>query len=261
MVLMMRFFSCPSGATMSYEMAGEGSPLVLVHGSFSDHVTNWALVRPALEEHFTVYAIARRGRGKTTSGPALADEAQDLAAFLASLPEPAYLLGHSYGAQIALSAAAASPGHVRRLMLYEPPWPDTAPPDLLDRLKRRAAGSDWNGLAADFFCEVLGLTADDIDVLRAEGAWQSIVADAEASLNDISALCGCQFDPATFRDLQVPVLLQVGTESPRHAFATDALVDTLPHVQVQELEGQAHEAMNTAPDLYAEATTRLLLGN
>ena len=70
----MQFFSCPSGATLSYEKTGKGSPLVLVHGSFSDHETNWALVRPALEEHFTVYAIARRGRGKTTSGPTLPND-------------------------------------------------------------------------------------------------------------------------------------------------------------------------------------------
>jgi pimeloyl-ACP methyl ester carboxylesterase len=258
---MMQFFSCPSGATLSYERAGKGPLLVLVHGSFSDHETNWALVRPALEKHFTVYAIARRGRGKTTSGPTLPDEAEDLAAFLASLAEPAYLLGHSYGAHVALRAAADSPRHVRKLVLYEPPWPDTAAPELLVRLKVKAADSDWNGLAEDFFSEVLGLTADDIDGLRAAGAWPSIVSDAEASLNDISALCNYQFDPATFRDLQVPVLLQVGTESPRDAFATDALASNLPHVEIQELEGQAHEAMNTDPRLYAQTTTRLLLAN
>lgn len=257
----MQFFPCPSGATLSYEKAGDGSPLVLVHGSFSNHETNWALVRPALEERFTVYAIARRGRGKTTSGPTLPDEAEDLAAFLASLAQPIYLLGHSYGAQVALKAAAASREHVRKLVLYEPPWPDTATPNLIGRLKLRAAGSDWNGLAEDFFSEVLGLTAEDIDELRAAGAWPSIVSDAEASLNDITALNSYRFDPATFRDLQVPVLLQVGTDSPRDAFATDALVSSLPHVKIQELEGQAHEAMNTAPDLYAETTTRQLLGN
>ncbi len=39
MVLMMQFFSCPSDLTLAYEMAGEGSPLVLVHGSVSDHMT------------------------------------------------------------------------------------------------------------------------------------------------------------------------------------------------------------------------------
>ncbi len=256
----MEIFYCPSGANLSYERSGEGPPLVLVHGSFSDHKTNWTLVHPFLSEHFTVYAVARRGRGQTTSGPALADEARDITAFLESLSEPACLLGHSYGAQVALRAAADCAGQVRKLVLYEPPWPDTADAQVLVRLEARAADRDWDGLAEDFFTEVLGLTANDIEELRASGAWAPIVADAEASLQDILALRRYPFDPAGFQALQVPVLLQVGTESPREAFATDSLACHLPDVTIEELDGQAHEAMNTAPRFYAETTTRLLLG-
>lgn len=55
----------------------------------------------------------------------LPDDAEDLAAFLGSVAEPGYLLGHSYGAHVALRAALPSPPHIRKLMLYEPPWPDT----------------------------------------------------------------------------------------------------------------------------------------
>lgn len=256
----MQLFPCPSGAILSYEISGNGPPLVLVHGSFSDHETNWALVRPILGERFTLYAVARRGRGRTTSGLTLLDEAKDLAAFLASLEEPVHLLGHSYGAQVALRAAAEGPEHVRKLVLYEAPLPGAASSELLGRLNRRAAASNWNGLAEDFFSEVLGLAAGDIEQLRAEGVWTSIVSDAEASFLDISALSGYRFEPSTFQDLQVPVLLQVGTESPREFFATDLLAGNLPDTEVQELEGQAHEAMNTAPHLYAENTMKWLLG-
>ena len=53
----------PSGVRIGYEVYGNGPPLVLVHGAFSDHRTNWAYVRPLLEPHFTVFAVARRGRG------------------------------------------------------------------------------------------------------------------------------------------------------------------------------------------------------
>lgn len=256
----MKLFACPSGGRLSYETSGAGTPLVLVHGSFSDHETNWALVLPALRARFTVHAIARRGRGETAAGPALADEAGDIAAFLASLAEPAFVLGHSYGAQVALRAAADVPRHVRKLVLYEPPWPDTAAPEVVGRLTRRAGEADWDGLAEDFFSDVLGMTPEGIDGLREAGAWEPIVADAEASLQDISALCNYAFDAAAFRGLQVPVLLQVGSESPREAFATDALAANLPDVEIQQIEGQGHEAMNTAPDLYAEVTTRWLLG-
>ncbi len=42
------------GTTVSYERYGDGPPLVLVHGSFSDHATNWEHVKPLLETRFTV---------------------------------------------------------------------------------------------------------------------------------------------------------------------------------------------------------------
>ncbi len=53
------------GVSISYEKYGVGPSLVLVHGAFSDHRTNWEFVKPLLEKRFTVYAIARRGRGQT----------------------------------------------------------------------------------------------------------------------------------------------------------------------------------------------------
>jgi pimeloyl-ACP methyl ester carboxylesterase len=66
------------GVTISYDKQGHGPPLVLVHGSFSDHRTNWEFVLPSLTAHFTVYAIARRGRGETdsTEGHRLEDESR-----------------------------------------------------------------------------------------------------------------------------------------------------------------------------------------
>ena len=61
---------------MSYDKRGSGPPLVLVHGGFSDHETNWAFVMPLLMRQFTVYAVARRGRGETdaTEGHGVEDE-------------------------------------------------------------------------------------------------------------------------------------------------------------------------------------------
>ena len=95
----MRTITGSTGVTVSFSVAGSGPPLVLVHGGFSDHETNWSFVAPLLRERFTVYAIARRGRGATdaTSGHTLEDEAQDVADVVRSIADPVYLLGHSYG--------------------------------------------------------------------------------------------------------------------------------------------------------------------
>src|SRR5436190_23701161 len=103
------------GVTISYDKHGSGPPLVLVHGAFSDHKTNWEFVLP-FSRRFTVYAIARRGRGETDAPKqrSLEDEALDVAALIRSIGEPVVLLGHSYGAHVALGAASLVPSRVRK---------------------------------------------------------------------------------------------------------------------------------------------------
>ena len=68
-----------------------------------------------------------------------------------------------------------------------------------------------------------------------------------------------RFDPRRFAALDMPVQLQIGSESPRDLYTTDALAAVLPRVEIETLAGQAHEGMTTAPELYARATMRFLL--
>ena len=80
----------PNGITVSYEQGGSGPLLVLAHGAFSDHHTNWEFVNPALRQNFTTCAIARRGRGETdaTHGHSVEDEVDDLVALVEAVKEP-----------------------------------------------------------------------------------------------------------------------------------------------------------------------------
>jgi len=250
-----------AGVTVSYDRYGSGPPLVLVHGAFSDHRTNWEFVKPLLETRFTVYAIARRGRGETdtTEGHRLEDEGRDVVAVIQSVGEPVFLLGHSYGAHTALAAATMAPARVSKLVLYEPAWPHAVAKDALARLEGLARAGDWDGLALTFFRDTLSVPAGELDALRATALWPPIVADARASLGDLRALVRYDFRAERFRDLRLPVLLQIGTESPRDLYVTDALAAVLPDVRIEELPGQAHEGMTTAPEMYARAVTRFLL--
>lgn len=185
------------GTPVSYDEYGSGPPLVLVHGAFSDHDTNWELVRERFAERFRVRAIARRGRGATpaTVGHALEDEARDVAALLASLGEPAFLLGHSYGAQTALAAAALVPECVRGLVLYEPPRPSLVDDALLAPFERLARAGDWETFALRFFGGVLHVPAAELADLARSDAWPPIVADAPATLHDLRALARHDFRP------------------------------------------------------------------
>jgi pimeloyl-ACP methyl ester carboxylesterase len=258
----MERITSPSGAAVSYDTYGSGAPLVLVHGGFSDHKTNWQFVKPLFEKHFTAYAIARRGRGETdaTQDHSLEDEGRDVVALIQSIKERVFLLGHSYGAQTALAAAAQVPERVRKLVLYEAPWPHILGKEGLARLEALAQAGHWDDFAVTFFRDTLFVPVNELDELRATELWTPIVADAEASLGDLRALSRYDFKPERFRDLQVPVMLQVGTESPRDLYVTDALAGVLPDVRIEELPGQAHEGMTTAPKMYAEAVCRFLLG-
>jgi pimeloyl-ACP methyl ester carboxylesterase len=249
-----------TGTTVSYSVEGSGPPLVLVHGSFSDHETNWTFVAPLFRERFTVHAIARRGRGATdaTDGHSLEDEAQDVADVVRAIGAPVFLLGHSYGAHCALLAAARLPGRVTKLVLYEPIWPHAIAPDALAALDTLVAAGAWDQFAYAFFANSLHVPAVELDAVRASELWAPIVADARASSQDLRAVSGHRFDSRRFADLDVPVMLQIGSESPRDLYVTDALAAVLPDVRIETLAGQAHEGMTTAPELYAHSTMRFL---
>lgn len=256
----MLILNTPSGVTVSYDREGSGPPLVLVHGSFSDHRTNWEQIKATLAQRFEVCAMARRGRGETTptTGHDVADEAEDVAALIESLDKPCDLLGHSYGAQVALAAAANCPERIHRLVLYEPPWPHLLREEQMKRFEASAEAGDWNGFATAFLREVLRMPATEIEVFRESETWSAILDDAEATLEDLHALLRHRFEPERFSNLCLPVLLQIGTESPRTSYVTDALAEVLPDSRIEALSGQGHDAMTTAPNLYVASVLRFL---
>lgn len=251
----------PSGTMISYEAWGSGPPLVLVHGSFSDHRTNWELVSPRLAERFSVVAIARRGRGETdaTEWHGVLDEAEDVAAVLAVLDEPAFLLGHSYGAHVALAAALERSDRIAKLVLYEPPRTNLPAPEALEQLEELAREGNWVQFASTFLRDTLLVPAGELEELKALPLWPPIVADAKASLGDMRALTSYVFDVGTAIRVQVPTMLQFGSESPRELFLTDALASVIPDVRVEALTGQGHEGMTTDPEQFVESVSRFLL--
>jgi pimeloyl-ACP methyl ester carboxylesterase len=251
----------PAGIVFSYDRYGNGPPLVLVHGGFSDHATNWQEVRSLLQERFTVYAVARRGRGETTAtqGHSLLDEGNDVAAVIRAIAEPVFLLGHSYGAQVALAAAAIAPGRIGKLVLYEPPSPRLASAQTVARFEELAGSEDWDTLVETFLLDVIRVPPEEVAQIRASSFWTVWTADARATLGDMRALAAYVFEPARFRTLTMPVLLLVGSESPREIYVTDAIANVLTDARIVTLEGQAHEGMTMAPAQFVTTIARFLL--
>src|SRR5262249_7035037 len=153
-----------------------------VHGTGSSGA-RWTPILPALAEHFTIYAIDRRGRGESGDSPnyAIEREFEDVACVVDSIQEPVYVLGHSYGAICALEAVRLTRG-IRKLTLYEPPTPvEGVPiyaPGIIERLDSILAGGDLEGVATTFMKEVVRMPSHEVAAVQASPAWPDFVAAA-----------------------------------------------------------------------------------
>ena len=110
-----------NGHTISFEEAGSGTPLVLLHG-FPLDSSIWAKQREALAQRFRVITPDLRGFGKSASSASfsLADLADDIHALLVELKAlPAVLGGLSMGGYVALEYAKKYPSDLRGLILID----------------------------------------------------------------------------------------------------------------------------------------------
>jgi 3-oxoadipate enol-lactonase len=116
------------------EQAGDGPPVVLIHG-FSFDRSMWDPQFAALAHGYRVIRYDLRGFGASGRPVAGRGHVADLLALLDALAvERAHLVGLSLGANIALAAAALHAERVRRLVLASPglpgyPWTTPRPPD------------------------------------------------------------------------------------------------------------------------------------
>jgi pimeloyl-ACP methyl ester carboxylesterase len=218
------------------------------------------VVKPLLERRFTLYAVDRRGRGETsaTEGHTIPDEAADLVALIDSIGEPVFLLGHSYGAHVALAATSMLPARVRKLVLYEPPLSNISA-EASARFDELANEQDYDAVVYEFMRDVIHVPVHEVEVLRNSPFWALLVADVPASLREWPGLRAYAFDAADFKTLDLPVLLLTGSESPQQNYATDALATSLPNARIEVLAGQGHGANLTAPQEFVDAVTSFLL--
>lgn len=104
---------------MVVEEAGDGPPVVFVHGLGESGSAAWPTQWP-LAERWRLLFPHRPGYGGTP-GAAREDFETDAPLIAALLDDGAHLVGHSYGAIVALLAAALRPRAVWSLTLIEPP--------------------------------------------------------------------------------------------------------------------------------------------
>jgi pimeloyl-ACP methyl ester carboxylesterase len=126
-----------NGLHMYYEVQGEGSPLVLLHGGVQSIDLSFADLVPALVGRHRVIGVELQGHGRTADIDRVrtpAAMAGDVVALLDHLGiDRAHVLGFSLGASVAVELAVSHPDRVRSLVpISEPVRPDGMHEDLQD---------------------------------------------------------------------------------------------------------------------------------
>jgi pimeloyl-ACP methyl ester carboxylesterase len=236
------------GTEIGLLTAGDGPPLLLVHGGMGC-IESWQPLWEPLTSRWRVTAMDRRGRGSSGDNQPyrLSREFEDVTAVAASLEGRVDVFGHSYGAVCALGAASQG-APVRRLALYEPPGPRAAPAQWRERMLPMIAAGQPGRAMMSFLTEIIGLTAEEVAVLRDAPRGYDVMPIVSATMPRESQALGTVDLSALAARVGVPVLLILGSASPAWARdITGELAAVLPRQTLAMLDGQGHDAINQAP--------------
>lgn len=252
--------------------AGAGPGVICTHANASTS-GQWRELMALLAPRFHVLAPDLYGAGRSppwTSDRALAlgDEAALIEPVLRSAGTPLAMVGHSYGAAVALIAAVRNPGRVRALALYEPTLfalldTETPPPNAADGIRDAVA----QGCAALEAGNPEAAAQRFIDYWMHPGAWAQMPEPRKApiveSVRDIPRWANALFSEATplaaFRELDFPVLYMTGTRSTPAAHGVARLLGSaLPRVEIVAFEGLGHMGPVTDPAQVNAAIARFL---
>jgi pimeloyl-ACP methyl ester carboxylesterase len=253
------------GVRIAIWASGAGRPVLLVHGTTSDHSTFDELV-PHLEDRCRVYRYDRRGRGLSGDGPPeepyrleieFADAAAVVGHIVAAEGVPVDIISHSFGAYVALGAAARQ-SSIRSLVAYSPGFGAEYPPGALDRIEAAIANSDPDTALRLVFRDVIGMPPEDIQVLADSAVWQVRVAAAWSVIRE------CQADEAflgvsrvLLAGIRQPVLVLSGARNvPAKRELATTLAKMIPGSELDSLQDEGHAAHHTAPAALASRCLR-----
>jgi pimeloyl-ACP methyl ester carboxylesterase len=242
------------GLRVGYERAGQGPPLVLLHGYVGDGATTWRGQLEGLSDRFTVVAWDAPGAGGSSDPPesfGLAGYADCLAGFIGRLGlEHPHVVGLSFGGALALELYRRHPGVPATLVLASAyaGWGGSLPADVTaQRLRQALALSELSGE------EFVGTL---LPTMFSEGTAAEAVAAFGASMRS--------FHPAGFRAMarasagnvrevlgriEVPTLLVYGDRDVRAPLAVaEDLHAAIPGSRLVVLPGVGHACSIEAPD-------------
>jgi len=252
--------------------AGAGPGVVCIHSNASSS-SQWRGLMDRLSSSHRVLAPDSFGAGRSPPWPtdrvvALRDEIALLEPVFEAAGDPLSLVGHSYGASVALMAALARPERVRAIAVYEP----TLFSLLEEESPRQEAANGIRFAAADAASAIE--TGDHaaaaerfIDYWMGSGTWRRMPearqAPIAASMVNIAGWAEALFsEPTPLQDfalLDMPILYMTGKQSPASSRGVARLLTgVLPNVSVMEFDELGHMGPVTHPELVNDAVAAFL---
>jgi proline iminopeptidase len=248
--------STDDGCHLWTSVSGDGPPVVLIHGG-----PGWWDVFGDLElPGYTLHRWDQRGCGRSERpGPYTLDRfVADLETVRRSTGhEKIVLLGHSWGAALALQYAGVHLDHLSHLILVSSTGLDGPPPSYRRRVAEILAGEP----------------SDDPWIAR----FSTGFADRATALDHARRLNTPRFDPnqecadalraelralpdrhSTCRTIAVPTLLVHGADDLRPPAVTDSLLEALPNAERVVLDHVAHYPWVEDPDAFQEVVRAFL---
>lgn len=253
------------GYSLAYAEAGQGTPVLLIHGSLCD-LRYWKPQMAVLARDFRVFSVSLRrywperwdGAG---DGFSVAHHVRDMAAFIEHIGAgPAHIAGHSRGGRVAFELARAYPGLVGSVVLADPGLPLSDTDDARDNFRERALESirrgDVDGGLALFIDTVSGA-----DTWRRMVPWfKEMVVDNANTLFGQTREAAYRLTQAEARKLDKPVLLIGGASSPQpYPAILDALHAWLPDARRVDIAGSSHGMNLGNPRAFNEAVRTFLV--
>ncbi|PZF77087.1 alpha/beta hydrolase [Aestuariivirga litoralis] len=228
------------GVEIAYQMAGEGPPILLIHGFASNARVNWwdtSWVRTLTEAGRRVISFDHRGHGASEKlydsalYPA-AEMAEDARRLLDHLGiAQADVMGYSMGARVSAFLAIAHPDRVRRAVFA----------GLASRMITGVGGAEAIALALE------APSRNDVSDIAAK----AFRIFAEQTKSDLKALAACirssreRITVAELATIRVPVLVVAG-EKDEVAGDVETLVKAIPGARGVTLPNRNH--MNAVGD-------------